>query len=439
MDLALRALKDMKSKEQIDDQSLVEDIRLLGRLLGDVIREQEGSEAYLLIEEIRRLSVSFRLRSDIDADRSLTDLLKKLSDDEALRVIRAFTYFSHLANLAEDRHQIRLHQQGEQECEPREGGLVVALQRLREAGFSSEDVVAMLEGSHVSPVLTAHPTEVQRRSVLDAERSIAELLGERWHLSGRAQTDNEKKIRARITQLWQTRLLRFSKLTVADEIDNVLSYYQSTFLSQIPQLYRDLEEGLAWSESVASFLRMGQWIGGDRDGNLCRNKVVSTFQARPLIRRSCFDLLARNPLVKGQPISACLLSSDVSIMQLLLSPVGLLLRWGESYSSKPLRPSSAIRCLHPTQVFTYEGRPIVQVNTKAWRAALKRAGIEDFRWHDLRHTFATWHRQAGTPTHELQRLGGWRTLEMVERYAHVAPEGLQVAASRLDNVLAGTF
>ncbi len=94
---------------------------------------------------------------------------------------------------------------------------------------------------------------------------------------------------------------------------------------------------------------------------------------------------------------------------------------------------------HPTHVFTYEGNPIVQVNTKAWRNALARAGIEDFRWHDLRHTFATWHREAGTPTHELQRLGGWKTLEMVERYAHVAPEGLQVAASRLDNVLAGSF
>lgn len=87
---------------------------------------------------------------------------------------------------------------------------------------------------------------------------------------------------------------------------------------------------------------------------------------------------------------------------------------------------------HPTRVFTYRGDPIGQVNTKAWSAALKRAGIEDFRWHDLRHTFATWHRQAGTPTHELQRLGGWKTGAMVERYAHVAPEALQGAAARLD-------
>jgi integrase len=88
---------------------------------------------------------------------------------------------------------------------------------------------------------------------------------------------------------------------------------------------------------------------------------------------------------------------------------------------------------HPTHVFTFRGQPITNVNTKAWTGALRRAGIEDFRWHDLRHTFATWHRQAGTPTHELQRLGGWKTGSMVERYAHVAPEALQSAASRLDS------
>jgi integrase len=93
---------------------------------------------------------------------------------------------------------------------------------------------------------------------------------------------------------------------------------------------------------------------------------------------------------------------------------------------------------HPTHVFAYEGKPITQVSTKAWRSALKRAGIEDFRWHDLRHTFATWHREAGTPTWELQRLGGWKTQSMVDRYAHVAPEGLQLAAARLDNLVGVT-
>jgi len=93
---------------------------------------------------------------------------------------------------------------------------------------------------------------------------------------------------------------------------------------------------------------------------------------------------------------------------------------------------------HRIYVFTYGGLPIRQVSTKAWRNALERAGIQDFRWHDLRHTFATWHREEGTPTWELQRLGGWKTASMVERYAHVGADGLQLAASRLDNRLGVT-
>lgn len=92
---------------------------------------------------------------------------------------------------------------------------------------------------------------------------------------------------------------------------------------------------------------------------------------------------------------------------------------------------------HPDRVFTYRGRPFEAANTKAWKSALKRAEIEDFKWHDLRHTWATWQRQSGTPTHELQRLGGWKTGAMVERYAHLAPEQLAHAASRLNSMLAG--
>ena len=94
---------------------------------------------------------------------------------------------------------------------------------------------------------------------------------------------------------------------------------------------------------------------------------------------------------------------------------------------------------HSERVFTFRGKPLNSANSTAWRAALKRAGIDDFRWHDLRHTWATWQRQAGTPTHELQRLGGWRTGAMVERYAHLAPDQLAVAASRLDAVLVATI
>ncbi len=144
--------------------------------------------------------------------------------------------------------------------------------------------MASLAHSYISPVLTAHPTEVQRKSILDAERAIALLLTTRDEIKLRQNAyaggkdalspielaDNETQMRTRVTQIWQTRILRFSKLTVADEIENSLSYYEATFLREIPRVYADLEKALAHggtTPSVAPFLRMGQWIGGDRDGN----------------------------------------------------------------------------------------------------------------------------------------------------------------------------
>ncbi|MEJ6020899.1 phosphoenolpyruvate carboxylase [Ramlibacter sp. PS4R-6] len=259
-----------------DERPLVEDIRLLGRILGDVIREQEGVEAYELIERVRKLSVAFRRDADHEADRALKALLKSLSSEQTVSVIRAFTYFSHLANLAEDRHHIRRRSIHERAGDQQEGSIEVALARLRWAGIGAKPVSQLLARSYLSPVLTAHPTEVQRKSILDAERDIAHLLTMRDEIKARAipkdalapreLAANEAHMRARVLQLWQTRLLRFTKLTVADEIENALSYYEATFLREIPKLYAHLERELG-SQPVASFLRMGQWIGGDRDGN----------------------------------------------------------------------------------------------------------------------------------------------------------------------------
>jgi len=254
------------------DRPLMDDIRLLGRLLGDVIREQEGEPMFALIEQIRQLSVAYRRDADAAADKSLKKLLKGLSDDQTVSVIRAFTYFSHLANLAEDRHHIRRRAVHEREGDLQPGSLAHTMQRLGEAGVSHQALGHTLAKAHVSPVLTAHPTEVQRKAILDAERAIAQLLAVREHLLPRELADNEGQIRARVTQLWQTRLLRFTKLTVADEIENALTYYEATFLAEIPRLYRELENLLADAGSppaapVPPFLRMGQWIGGDRDGN----------------------------------------------------------------------------------------------------------------------------------------------------------------------------
>jgi phosphoenolpyruvate carboxylase len=249
------------------NKPLVDDIRLLGRILGDVIREQEGKEAFELIERVRQLSVGYRLKKDASAGRVLDRLLKNLSGDQTVSVIRAFSYFSHLANIAEDRHHVRRRLHHERQGHLQEGSLGMTFERLHKADVRAADVVQMLQHAYISPVLTAHPTEVQRKSILDAERAIAELVGQRDELhTERELRDNEDMIRARVTQLWQTRMLRYTKLTVADEIENALSYYQSTFLRQIPRLYREVEHALN-GHAVPTFLRMGHWIGGDRDGN----------------------------------------------------------------------------------------------------------------------------------------------------------------------------
>ena len=268
------------ARRKDDERPLIEDIRLLGRILGDVIREQDGVAAFDLVERIRTLSVAFRRDADHEADRALKKLLKGLSGDQTVSVIRAFTYFSHLANLAEDRHHIRRQGQDERAGMAQEGSLEQAMAHLRAAGIGAKTIAKSLAHSFISPVLTAHPTEVQRKSILDAERDIAKLLSARDEirlhsaaspggkdaLTPRELAANEAQIRARVMQLWQTRLLRYSKLTVADEVENALSYYESTFLREIPKIYADIEQTLG--QPVAhSFLRMGQWIGGDRDGN----------------------------------------------------------------------------------------------------------------------------------------------------------------------------
>ncbi|MFM2348304.1 MAG: hypothetical protein RL654_3057, partial [Pseudomonadota bacterium] len=215
------------------NRPLVEDIRLLGRILGDVIREQEGKAAYELVEKIRQLSVAYRLKQDAGAGKSLDRLLKNLSVEQTVSVIRAFSYFSHLANIAEDRHHVRRREVHERQGHLQEGSLAMTFERLADADIRADDVAGTLARAYISPVLTAHPTEVQRKSILDAERAVAELINQRDHLhTARERAENEEQLAARVTQLWQTRMLRYTKLTVSDEIENALSYYRATFLRQ---------------------------------------------------------------------------------------------------------------------------------------------------------------------------------------------------------------
>ena len=258
------------------DQPLRDDIRLLGRLLGDTLREQEGEKVFATVERIRQLAILFHRNDDVDARKELVDILDALSPDQANQVVRAFSFFSHLANIAEDQHHIRrsrAHAIGGSPARP--GSLPHALNRALASGIGATRLKEFFAAARISPVLTAHPTEVQRKSILDAQWQIARLLNERDRttLTPEEREANDETLRRTVLSLWQTRMLRRARLSVMDEVTNALSYYDTTFLRELPRLYGALEDHLGatvpgWSEDeLPPFLAPGSWIGGDRDGN----------------------------------------------------------------------------------------------------------------------------------------------------------------------------
>jgi phosphoenolpyruvate carboxylase len=277
------------------DAPLREDIRLLGRLLGEVLRAQEGDEVFDLVETVRQTAVRFRREADPRLGKKLNSMLDKLTGEQTISVVRAFSCFSHLANIAEDQHHNRRHRAHlltGSAAQP--GSIPYALSRLDDAGVPGAAIRAFFDDALVSPVLTAHPTEVQRKSILDVEHAIGRLLAERdLPLTQRERAWNGELLYAQVTTLWQTRMLRYTKLTVADEIENALSYYRITFLRELPALYEDMEVEFAAqfpqlrnksaSPKLPPFVQMGSWIGGDRDGN--PNVNAATMQ-HALVRQS---------------------------------------------------------------------------------------------------------------------------------------------------------
>lgn len=232
------------------------DVRLLGRMLGDVIRAYGGEKLFRQTEYIRSASVDrYRgIKGADDSDRGLG----ALSLDDTLDFVRGFMLFSLLANLAEDRQGLS-----------QEDGATVAeaYARLRAEKVDDSDIADLLSHGLIAPVLTAHPTEVRRKSIIDHKNRIAALMA----LRDRGQKvtadgdDVDEAIYRQIALLWQTRPLRQEKLFVADEIENARAYMQEVFLWAMPKLYMRWEKALG--QRLPDFLRLGTWIGGDRDGN----------------------------------------------------------------------------------------------------------------------------------------------------------------------------
>ena len=225
------------------DVPLREDIRLLGRILGDTVREQEGEEVFELVEQIRRASIRFHRDNEVGARRELEATLDSLSADQTLAIVRAYSYFSHLANIAEDQHHIRRNRaHAIAGSAPRPGSLAYAFQRTREMGVEPKALADFFDRALVSPVLTAHPTEVRRKSTLTRELEIAKLLDERERLAGdEAELAlNEERLRRAVLILWRTNLLRQTKLKVIDEVANAPLILRLYVLPRVaPPLWRD--------------------------------------------------------------------------------------------------------------------------------------------------------------------------------------------------------
>ncbi len=262
--------------DHAEDAPLRNDIRFLGRILGDTIREQEGKDAFALVERVRQMSVQYHRSADPHAQDALERDLKKLSPHAIVQVTRAFSNFSRLVNIAEDQDYVRDHRQREMAAtDPYEHSMANALRHARDAGITSAQLKVFFDEALVSPVLTSHPTEVRRKSIRDRERDIARLLDDRdrLRLTRDQAASNEEAIRRAVLTIWQTGDLRRKRPGVIDEVADGLSHYDDTFLRELPRFYADLEdrlesEGASWQpEGLSSFLRVGSWIGGDRDGN----------------------------------------------------------------------------------------------------------------------------------------------------------------------------
>jgi phosphoenolpyruvate carboxylase len=294
----------------VKEAPLRRDVRSLGRLLGEVLKEQAGDQLFAAVEEIRQLAIEYRetptyTSPDRVADRQhllmqrVTQIVADLDLLEAYRMTKAFAIYFELINLAETNHRKRRRRTAQlyPEVAPQPGTIRGTLRRMREAGLDKDAALQWLRQIEVIPVFTAHPTEVARRTVLFKRQRIAADLEslDRLPLTDEAAREYESAIAAEITALWQTDEVRRRPPTVRDEIKMGLDYYSGCLISMLPQLYKDFAaafnevyECQLRANELPDFLHFGSWIGGDRDGNPFVT-AESTRDALHLARRVILD------------------------------------------------------------------------------------------------------------------------------------------------------
>ncbi len=258
------------------DHELRARMRLFGQLLGDILREQAGPGVATTMERLRNGFIRLRTRDDAPLRERLMALIEKLDGDRLIGVIRAFTLYFSLVNLADEGHQHRQRRRMMHADDPYwTGSFHHAFRELKEAGMSAAQLRQILNRLVYMPVFTAHPTEAKRRTVLEALRRIfltaSSLDADRIGTIERDQI--LKTLRNQIQTLWKTDEVRHHRPEVLDEVHNNLFYFHQCLFEAVPRVYRNLEMALGrtYGEDAAKNLppvaRFGSWVGGDRDGN----------------------------------------------------------------------------------------------------------------------------------------------------------------------------
>ncbi len=350
-----------RSDEAAKDNPLRRDVRSLGAILGETLVEQSGQEVFESVEELRRLLIGHReavrrhpeQASSPTLMRQAQQMVSGMDLSRAYQVTKAFAAYFELTNLAETNHRKRRRRAGKLDCEHQAlpGSFRGTLQRLKESGFSADEAIAALREISITPVFTAHPTEVARQTVLLKRRRIAQQLErlDRLPLTAEEAEACENNIRAEVTSLWQTDEVRLAKPTVADEIRMGLRYFRLSLFDALPKIYAEVAEsfrdvyGVAIDENtLPNLVQFGSWIGGDRDGN-------------PLVTAGCVrsalemgrELILREYLHDVESLSDRLSSSrrQVGVSQELLARLrlyestvaGVHLAWGPHNTTESYR------------------------------------------------------------------------------------------------------
>ncbi|NJN93576.1 MAG: phosphoenolpyruvate carboxylase [Anaerolineales bacterium] len=255
---------------------LSHNIHLLGDLLGQIIREQQGDRTFDQVEEIRALSREWRNLDSISGVGKLAQVCENIELELAAPTLKAFTTYFHLVNLAEEHEQVRVlrARESRERTHPIADSIAEAVNILYRQGITPEKMQALLNQLCVEIIFTAHPTESKRRSILGRLRAISQVLGQldNYKLLPREEEQILADLRGQITLLWLTNDVRLHQPTVLDEVRHGLWYFSETLFAVTPEIYRSLEQALArayhgYNFKVPTFLRFGSWIGGDRDGN----------------------------------------------------------------------------------------------------------------------------------------------------------------------------